>query len=98
MHALSRRLGRPVGGSTGTNLVAALACAQQMRERGESGAIVALLCDGGQRYSRTYHDAAWLQAQGLGCDHEAAAVDAWLSSGTVPAALPSAWRLAGDLA
>lgn len=97
MHALSRRLGRPVGGSTGTNLVAALACARQMRERAESGAIVALLCDGGQRYSRTYHDAAWLQAQGLACEQEAAAVDAWLSHGQVPAALLAAWRLAGDL-
>lgn len=97
MHALSRRMGRPVGGSTGTNLVAALACAQQMRTHGESGAIVALLCDGGQRYSRTYHDATWLQAQGLACDHEAAAIDDWLTNGKAPAALMSAWRLAGDL-
>lgn len=97
MHALSLRLGRPVGGSTGTNLVAALGCARQMRERGESGAIVALLCDGGQRYSRTYHDGGWLQAQGLACDQEAAAVDAWLAHGQAPAALLAAWRLAGDL-
>ncbi|TMH04502.1 MAG: PLP-dependent cysteine synthase family protein, partial [Betaproteobacteria bacterium] len=60
MHALSVRLGRPVGGSTGTNLIAALACAQQMHVRGEQGSVVTLLCDGGERYRQSYYNDAWL--------------------------------------
>jgi cysteine synthase A len=97
MHALSAHLGRRVGGSTGTNLLAALACASSMRERGETGSIVTLLCDDGARYEPTYFDEAWLQAQGLACTEEAASVARLLSQGTWPAGLLSAWRMAGDL-
>ena len=60
MRALSSRLGRRVGGSTGTNLVAVAALVEEMRERGETGSIVTLLCDGGERYGCTYYDDAWL--------------------------------------
>ena len=98
MHAISCKIGRPVGGSTGTNLVAALACAQRMRERGEAGSVVTLLCDGGQRYAATYHDAAWLQAQGLACAGEAEAIARWMDKGELPQALQAQWRMAGELA
>ena len=47
MHSLSVQLGRRVGGSTGTNLVAALACAQSLKSKGLTGSIVTLLCDDG---------------------------------------------------
>lgn len=30
----------------------------------ESGSVVAILCDGGERYADTYYDQAWLAAQG----------------------------------
>ncbi len=98
MHALSVRLGRRVGGSTGTNLVAALACAQDLAGRRESGAIVTLLCDDGERYRHSYYNDSWLQAQGLDCGDESDAIDALIEQGRWPLALQRDWRLAGDLA
>ncbi len=98
MRALSHQLGRRVGGSTGTNLVAALACAQWMKDRGETGSIVTLLCDDGERYRTTYFDDAWLQAQGLACGAEEDAVAALLAAGRWPPALRVALRTAGALA
>ncbi|WKB52720.1 PLP-dependent cysteine synthase family protein [Eleftheria terrae] len=97
MHELSRRLGRPVGGSTGTNLVAALACMERMRAQGETGSVVAILCDSGQRYANTYYDPAWLEQAGLSCAAEQRAMSAWLDGGAPPAALAAGWRLAGEL-
>ncbi|MBD8491608.1 PLP-dependent cysteine synthase family protein [Pseudomonas syringae] len=65
MHYLAGRLGRKVGGSSGTNLIGALQAAWQMTRAGEQGSIVAILCDGGERYASTYYDDAWLKAQGF---------------------------------
>ena len=61
MRALSALLGRRVGPSTGTNFVAMLRLAQEMRARGEQGSILSLLCDAGERYLPTYHDADWVR-------------------------------------
>jgi cysteine synthase len=97
MHTLSVRLGRRVGGSTGTNLIAALACARAMVAAGEPGSIVTLLCDAGERYRHTYFDDAWLIANGLQCDAESEAMDALLDHGRWPEALRRGWRLAGEL-
>ena len=63
--ALEPVLGRRVGASTGTNVWGALTLADQMRERGEAGSIITLLCDSGERYAQTYFDDAWLAEQGL---------------------------------
>ena len=60
MRALSALLGRRVGPSTGTNFVAMLRLAQEMRARGEQGSILSLLCDSGERYLPTYFDAGWV--------------------------------------
>ncbi|WP_434672684.1 PLP-dependent cysteine synthase family protein [Pseudomonas sp. R1-15] len=68
MHYLAQRLGRRVGGSSGTNLIGALIAAKRMVQGGESGSIVAILCDGGERYATTYYDPAWLKAQGYELD------------------------------
>ncbi len=95
MHALSERLGRRVGGSTGTNLVAALWAAQAMKRRGEPGSIVMILCDAGERYRQTYFDAEWLRAQGLECDAERRAVLDWLDTGEAPVA-GGGFAFAGD--
>jgi cysteine synthase len=65
MRYLASRFGRRVGGSTGTNLVGVLYLAERMREAGEQGSIVSLLCDSGERYSNTYYDAGWYRAQGI---------------------------------
>ncbi|MFN3377219.1 MAG: PLP-dependent cysteine synthase family protein [Burkholderiaceae bacterium] len=60
MRVLSRLLGRRVGPSTGTNFVAMVALAQEMRMRGEQGSILSLLCDAGERYLPTYHNPDWV--------------------------------------
>ena len=75
--ALERVLGRRVGASTGTNVWGALVLAEQMRERGERGSIVTLLCDAGERYARTYFDAAWLAEQGLDITPYTATLTRW---------------------
>ncbi|MDM0107786.1 PLP-dependent cysteine synthase family protein [Variovorax sp. J22R24] len=61
MRALSTLLGRKVGPSTGTNFVGMLALAREMRDAGRQGSILSLLCDAGERYLPSYHDAAWVQ-------------------------------------
>jgi cysteine synthase A len=63
MVLLDTLLGRLVGPSTGTNFAALLAVATQMRLSGETGSVVSLLCDSGNRYLKTYHDSAWREAQ-----------------------------------
>ena len=78
MRALSDALGRRVGGSTGTNLWACMAIADEMRAKGETGSIVTLLCDGGERYATTYYDDAWLAQRGLDWQGLAAKVKAFL--------------------
>ena len=81
MHYLAERLGRRVGGSSGTNLIGALMAAQQMKAAGESGSIVAILCDGGERYATTYYDQAWLAGQGYELEGLMAAVAASVERG-----------------
>ncbi|MBX3658942.1 MAG: PLP-dependent cysteine synthase family protein [Ramlibacter sp.] len=61
MRALSALLGRRVGPSTGTNLVGMLTLATQMREAGQSGSLLSLLCDSGERYLPTYHSGDWVE-------------------------------------
>lgn len=78
MRALSDALGRRVGGSTGTSLWACMAIADEMRANGETGSIVTLLCDGGERYATTYYDDAWLTQRGLAWQEAAAKVRAFL--------------------
>jgi cysteine synthase len=60
MRLLSGLLGRRVGPSTGTNFVAMLDLAVQMKARGEAGSILSLICDAGERYLPTYHNEAWV--------------------------------------
>jgi cysteine synthase A len=62
---LESLLGRRYGGSSGTNLIACLQLAAEMRERAETGSIVTLLCDRGERYAETLFDADWLGAHGI---------------------------------
>lgn len=74
MRELSALLGRKVGPSTGTNFIGMLALAQEMKARGEQGSILSLLCDAGERYLPSYHNADWV-SQTLGdCDDAQARV------------------------
>ena len=80
MRAISHRLGRPVGGSTGTNLYACAEIIREMAARGERGSIVTILCDSGHRYTDTYFSDAWLEARGIDWRADEAQVTALLSS------------------
>jgi cysteine synthase len=90
MHALSEVLGRPVGGSSGTNLIASLCVAQHMQARGEQGSIVSILCDSGQRYQNTYFNEAWLRANQLDCAVQKDAVLEWMRTGVSSAEMQTA--------
>ncbi|KQN81605.1 cysteine synthase [Sphingomonas sp. Leaf67] len=63
MRAISARLGRPVGGSTGTNIVACATLIAEMAAAGQRGSVVTILCDSGLRYGDTYYDDDWLAAR-----------------------------------
>jgi cysteine synthase A len=65
---LQEQFGFRHGGSSGTNLAACLQLAARMRDRGENGSIVSLLCDRGERYDETLFDRAWLAAHGIDID------------------------------
>ena len=60
MQLLTELLGRKVGPSTGTNLVGMLTLACEMRQTGQQGSILSLLCDAGERYLGSYFDDAWV--------------------------------------
>lgn len=79
MRALSQMLGRRVGPSTGTNFVAMLRLAREMRDAGQQGSILSLLCDAGERYLATYCDDAWVARHVGVCDHTSARVAALLA-------------------
>ena len=77
MRWTSAMLGRAVGASTGTAMWAALGLVSQMRERGEQGSVVTLLCDGGERYAHTYYDDAWLAEHDIDPAPYATALDSF---------------------
>lgn len=61
----SDHLGQLVGGSTGTSLWAAFQIIADMRRRGETGSVVSVICDHGERYLDTYYDDEWVANQGI---------------------------------
>jgi cysteine synthase A len=65
---LSERLGRRVGGSTGTNVVGLAKIITDMRAAGEHGSVVSLICDAGERYADTYYSDEWVAGQGWDLD------------------------------
>ncbi len=62
---LEEVLGRKFGGSTGTNLYGAAQIMARMGAAGESGSVVTLICDPGERYLDTYYDDGWLADNGF---------------------------------
>jgi cysteine synthase A len=74
--------GRLVGGSTGTAMWGALRLVASMRSAGTPGSVVTLLCDGGERYTSTYYDDAWLAAQGIDIAPYAATLETFYDTGT----------------
>ena len=78
MRLLSALLGRRVGPSTGTNFVGMLTLASEMRQQQQTGSIVSLLCDSGERYLPTYHHEPWVADNFGDCAPAAARLEALL--------------------
>jgi cysteine synthase A len=75
LRLISDRLGRRVGGSTGTNMWACAQLIAEMREKGIAGSVVTLICDNGDRYLDTYYSDDWLAANGIDWRPEYARLD-----------------------
>lgn len=81
MRWTSARLGRRVGGSTGTNMWEALRLVSDLRAAGRQGSIVTLLCDDGARYAHTYYDDDWLAERDLDLTESLAMLDRFIANG-----------------
>ena len=81
MRHLAEVTGRRAGGSTGTNLWGAFTLVAEMLAAGRTGSVVTLLCDGGERYARTYYSDEWVTAQGLDLAPHAATLRRFATSG-----------------
>ncbi|MCW1958232.1 MAG: PLP-dependent cysteine synthase family protein [Mycobacterium sp.] len=84
-HQVSRVLGWRVGPSTGTNIWGAFGLLAEMVANGESGSVVSLICDSGERYADTYYDDAWLAEHGLNPDPYTTVLQEFEQSCTWPA-------------
>ncbi len=65
IHFLEGLLRRKCGGSTGTNLYASLQIAAEMQQAGQTGSLVTVICDPGDRYLDTYYNLDWLAERGF---------------------------------
>ena len=81
MRFLFQQTGRRAGGSTGTNLWAALGLAARMHRAGNRGSIVTLICDAGDRYAGTYYNDGWLAANGLDIEPYLATLNEFAQTG-----------------
>jgi cysteine synthase A len=78
---LRQHTGHWAGGSTGTNLYGAFQLIARMLAAGQTGSIVTLLCDGGERYAHTYYDDGWLAERGLDVEPHTAVLEGFLRTG-----------------
>ncbi|MBK1784174.1 PLP-dependent cysteine synthase family protein [Prauserella cavernicola] len=81
---LRERTGHWAGGSTGTNLHGAFTLISRMLANGEQGSVVTLLCDGGERYAKTYYDDDWIAEQGHDLAPHLAALERFAETGRFP--------------
>ena len=78
-------LGRKCGGSTGTNLYGTLTLAAKIAEAGESGSLVSMICDPGERYLHSYYSDDWIAQQGLDLDPYLEQLQTFQQTGTMEA-------------
>ena len=91
MRVLSRRLGRRVGGSTGTNFIAMCFRAARLIEDGKAGSLVTLICDSGDRYANTYYSDKWLAANSLDPSPFEPAIEAFLAGKELTLQFEESW-------
>src|SRR5690554_5705121 len=65
MTFLEELTGLRAGGSTGTNFFYAIQLVARMRNAGERGSVVTLMCDGGDRYADSYYSPDWIGRNGI---------------------------------
>ncbi len=78
---LYRVTGRRAGGSTGTNLWGSLRLAAQMRAAGETGSVVTLQCDGGERYLHSVYDDEWVAGRELDLQAPTSTLETFVATG-----------------
>ncbi len=83
MRYVSKRLGRRVGGSTGTNFIGVLEIARRMQASHQRGSIVTILCDSGERYSHSYYNPEWYEKCGVDVTAADATLEAALAGATI---------------
>jgi len=98
LYYLKKHLGRRCGGSTGTNLIATLSLISEMKKAGQTGSVVTLLCDGGDRYCDTYYNPDWLKAQNIDLTPWTEALDRFDETGFFDMPLDHCSGYAGRLA
>jgi cysteine synthase A len=81
IHFLQKALGRSCGGSTGTNLYGAFEIIAKMKEFGEEGSVVTMICDPGDRYLGTYFSHEWLQSNGYDIEPYVAQLEHFFETG-----------------
>lgn len=84
IHWLESLLHRKLGGSSGTALYAAILLMDRMRRNGETGSVVSLIGDAGDRYLDTYYNPDWLRDQGLELEDHLEALEVFQRTGIHP--------------
>ena len=84
IHFLQKLMNRQCGGSTGTNVYAAFQLMAEMHHKGQSGSVVSMLCDGGDRYQHSYYNDDWLQQHGYDLTEYSNRLDSFYHSGEFP--------------
>lgn len=84
IHFLEKILNRRCGGSTGTNVYAAIQIISELNERGETGSVVSMICDSGERYLQSYYDSGWLSKHGFDMAPYQTQLDEFYATGIVP--------------
>ena len=82
MMYLEKVLGRRCGASTGTNIIGVIDIVRRMVEANQTGSIVTLLCDSGERYRDTYFSSEWRQKHGLSAEYEYRQIEQFFECGT----------------
>lgn len=81
IHFLKEKSGLYCGASTGTGLWGAFQLIAEMQHNNQSGSVVMILCDSGERYSNTYYNNAWLSAKGFDLDPYTQTLECFYQSG-----------------
>ena len=61
-----------------------------MHKKGQSGSVVSLLCDGGERYQNTYYNEKWLTDNGYDLTKYCNKLDSFFHTGEFPVTLLTA--------